>query len=509
MPSYSQTPNEGAKLSEKINKASTKSLADKVKISDALSKSAVNARTNNEIVNVVESVSATPTYATGTVKMIYGGYRFLPVPLITYSVERIKDTADNKLFDRVTIGCNGALVILPGTDFNFGKLDTEQFKQLVSALSVDRQRLTITHESGYFVKDVFPVIEGFSTEEDTWTNKIRYSFSFVYEQAATNTAAPVESYSDTWDWSESEDNVVEVTHNVSARGLNTSDNTSNNRLENAKTFVAERLGTANIPASFPPQITAIFGDIHNVTYIRRLYTESIDKQEGSYSVTETFRLVSGRNATYIHNRTFEYSIDQEGLSSVTVTGSILGQGNTAAARTANSLSAWDAIQNTLYTDSADVYDELGGESTLNTNLLSKSVTKNQQAGTIDYSVTFGDKIDDPNATNILDSSFTISTKNPTAQFASIGIPGKADGPVWQDLGTLNEGTYNITGRIVGKSIDDAINYAQHLIATYTGDTVGSRSRITDHNFDKDILTNTLSFSITWTFLGTEATGLLS
>jgi hypothetical protein len=463
---------------------------------------------NYEDLYLTENVIVTPRYATGNVRMIYGGYEFAPVPIINYAREIVRDEANNKFFNRVTLGCQGALLAQSG-QISFGQLDKTKFVALKNALAIDRQLLTITHQSGYFASGVYPRIENFQTgDTNNWVSYLRYSFNFVWEEEFTKDQA-VQSFSENWQWQETEDGRVEVSHQIQAKGLNTNRDQSNNALQNARRFVQTKLGPGSIPILFPTQISVIYGKGLNVTYIRRLYQEQANPSDGSYYITENFILVSGHGLNYAHKRNSQISTDQNNYSTLSVTGEIQGQGNTPDERTNNASAAWLSIKSTLYNIATEDYTDLGGSRTLQLTPLSINATTNPGAGKINYTYTFTDRLVDTNATNIISRDLTINRKDPIHIFVSKVIPGRTGGPVVQDIGTTNEGTYQISGKIVGVTLNDAINYANYLIGVYNGDSLGTKSWISDKSYDKDQVTNTVTFNITWMFVGIETTPFLS
>lgn len=186
----------------------------------------------------------------------------------------------------------------------FGRLDSEEYVKLKGALSLDHERLVILHENGAFVENVFPRIEDFSTEEGVWVDKIRYSFSFVYDELASGNTHNIQSYSDDWNFSQPSDGNVQVTHSISAKIDLSPDDLSDKEKEDAiilsRQFCDGKSGLGNIPRS-------LFSSIHN--YLKQYSSQTgqslINSQlvqtnknetsniaDGSYSLSETYELVS-------------------------------------------------------------------------------------------------------------------------------------------------------------------------------------------------------------------------
>ena len=113
------------------------------------------------------------------------------------------------------------------------------------------------------------------------------------------------------EYSENEDDgIVEVSHSISAKGVNTSTSTSN-AINNAKAFVQARTGVSNFPG--PTFITGKGGltPNHN-NMILKSQSESVDRIGNSYSIDETFQYYpSGAATNSIQKYSFTYNSGAE------------------------------------------------------------------------------------------------------------------------------------------------------------------------------------------------------
>ena len=260
---------------------------------------------------------------------------------------------------------------------------------------------------------------------------------------------------------------------------------------------------AKIPGGMPGQI---FKDYSSLSYIRGTISESVNVNGGSYAVSENYILASGVGLNSLHRNTFDISESPEGISTVSVNGNIRGHGSTALQRSVRATSAWlNDIRPALHTSASEFHSLLERTRILGSGFLSESVTRDHNAGTITYSASFSDLVNDVNATGIIDASFKVTEKLPIDAIASIPVPGKATGPVWQNLGTTTEGTFTLSGQVIGENLLKAKAYAQHLINTHGGQARGNQNRITDMSLDPDDNNNSISFSVTWTYTGDGAT----
>lgn len=162
---------------------------------------------------------------------------------------------------------------------------------------------------------------------------------------------------------------------------------------------------------------------------------------GTFGLTETWFL-SKSNVTH----EVDVSLDQsaEGETTVTVSGTITGI-NTMAyneSKTDMLKQAEGALASCLsqgYTLANKLYSEQGPEGVLRNFILSKSVGRNIAGGVMTWSVSYNDlvvTIEDAISETI---SVTDDNENRTIKtIAIIAIIGKADGPIFQDIGTTPE-----------------------------------------------------------------------
>ena len=201
------------------------------------------------------------------------------------------------------------------------------------------------------------------------------------------------------------------------------------------------------------------------SYYNKSRVATVDVHAGTYSLTELW-YVSKQAAT--HDVEVSYDVDGEGLITVTVSGTIQGlDSGSFGTQTENKLANAEAVLGTCldqsYTLAESTYTALkstgnngDGESAANgceedeedKSVLrkkeqSRSVSKNKVTGSITYSVTYNDKVESEEAKEegVVEETITVSDDNEDHSnniVAIIGIIGKADGPIFQDMGTTNE-----------------------------------------------------------------------
>ena len=195
--------------------------------------------------------------------------------------------------------------------------------------------------------------------------------------------------------------------------------------------------------------SADFIDLGTEEYYNHNRVATSNLAGGSYSVTETW-FVSKESVT--HDIELGYDLSEDQTASVTVNGTIAGL----------STSSFESKQENKITQAEDVLDGVleqayalastffntvkeDGAGTLTNNILTKSVTKSPVAGTIAYSVNFSDKEKESDDTITETLTVTDDNENRTVQVvAIIAVIGKADGPIFQDMGTTPERKRNVS-----------------------------------------------------------------
>ena len=307
-------------------------------------------------------------------------YCFSPVPLLGESKEFLKTDAGQALSIVHTLTFNGTLLpqmpVLSGVpdESTCISLLSRKRTQMCEALSEDFGDLLIVDVSGYPIISAKPRIVSLDFEEGILVQQSPYTLVVVYEEVI-DSDTPVTSFSETWDFAQSENDTVNVTHSLSAVGIR--DTTLN--LEPhivAKNFILDRLGydASNSFVLRPPHVAALL-DIGSLTAFNKVFSENVDITAGSYSVTETFVASSGN---FLDDRGISNSFarDEEGVffETVTINGTVQGYGDTTFERFAAAESGFDSF----------VVPQIGFNDT--DGVESKEKSTNRIAGTVSYSI---------------------------------------------------------------------------------------------------------------------------
>jgi hypothetical protein len=450
---------------------------------------------------------AIPHTDASKIKMTYGSYRFWPAPFMAFGMEPQKTDAGERLADKITLSFAGTLL---NTD-NIPSGDTATMitlrDSLVNALSGDNREFQLLHHIGstqpsgtVIISGIYPRVESLSFDESNWVNKIDYSFTLSYETHLVSGAVPVESYGEDWDFEEDSSNrVIRIKHDVNAKGVNTTiSGGTSNALENARTWVNARMGTAGIPSGLPQ-----FCDSGTLgTFVEQKYrSEAASVTDGTYSASEQITQASG---SYAHNYTAQFQQDDAGITTLSINGNIEGLGRFDTASDA-ATSGWNVfVSPTLSGLAASIYTELSGTRTLNvSNVQSLSVTKDVYGGRVGYSVSYNDNPEDALPSGIAEFSVSKQIKLPIRKKAIFAIPSRIAGSIVQDIGTPTDGSIVINGTCKG-TIDTQLAYVKSYCSDQINElrpNAASYNQIWfgDYNKTENEDQKTFSFNLAWAY----------
>lgn len=272
----------------------------------------------------------------------YGSYSFgpQPTPFVTMDQRMVNDYGpmDSARWGRIdTISVNGFLTGIGGGDNcadGFQNLTAAQTALLVG-FGRDFQDLVITDTHGGSTDILYTghncIVKNVSFEESRYVGLLGYSIELeAYDPqywTSESNAYGVLNPEDAYDFNQDpEDEIVKITHTVSAKGFNT-DNTTN-ALDNAITFVQGRTGYkfegyVGFPKFIEVGTCGTAGtagnqgnpDVDDCCFIPILQTQSetINRIEGTYSVTETYEAdPSGCSGIILrYTSSLESGIDQD------------------------------------------------------------------------------------------------------------------------------------------------------------------------------------------------------
>lgn len=470
--------------------------------------------------------SSLPGLNPSYLQVAYGGQVLTPSPLIAHSVQIERDEADNREVVRTTRTLTG-VILTSGLSYHFVR---QKQRELEDAFAQDNLEFTITATASHpclvvgtpIESGVFPLVQSIDIREDVQFNRLDYTIVLEDATAPSGVDDLVTNLSNTWQYAENDGQcLVDITHSVSAQGVNTSvSGLPSNALENARSRVTSLLGLVHAPQGFPNYVQPASGSDVRFYEITTSREETVSVEDGSYSVTENFKLVSGL-LPFVDERNAQFQLDADNITTITLQGTVHGMGRTndgapaGSSRSSggtgftNALSGFNSLVRPEWiSDALEVYDRYGGSGVLViTRPQSVSITQTPCAGTVGYSVTYTDNPTENLPSGIADMSCTVQRNDPVVNNAIIGVPFNALGPVFQRLCTTQEGTYaiqcNVTALNTGAEVvntNRAIEVAeQEMIKLQPNPADYIALKLTGRNQTVDRINRSINVTYTWTF----------
>ncbi|MHA2031151.1 MAG: hypothetical protein ACW99Q_17360 [Candidatus Kariarchaeaceae archaeon] len=411
-----------------------------------------------------------------SISMFYGDYEFSPVPFVTLNKVYDRRGDDVKVGVTYNLNLRGWLVgIGSGVD---GMITLQ--RELRDAIATDGDYFRIICDSNVIL-ECFPRPENlqFDEGEHRWMDECPFSIDFNYYVEPVNEGVGgfgedtavfpphIKSATETWEvepvpeanyylfnhsaGTDSPPYQLRVAHNVAAVGktyYNDSGVIRKEAWEEARDYIIPLLG-------YDADKTLGSGTfnfaIDNWGEYNHMRVQSIDENQGSFSVNETWLAINTGVAWHNSSVTESFNIQARTLreqvrSYVTINGSIQGletrsygsnpgdftisQDKYAAAS-----GYWETVKDSIRIyPRANVVAQREGF-TLNVNPITKIEGHNPHQGIITYSYEYDDK-----PSNCISGAKTetiiVNDSHPTDVFAQILVLGRGQGPILQDLGTV-------------------------------------------------------------------------
>ncbi len=181
-----------------------------------------------------------------------------------------------------------------------------------------------------------------------------------------------------WEFSDSDNQLTEVTHTISARGFNTSAGLANS-FDNAKNYVLSLTGTSSfISPYFTKYCTG-------ASLCLDSFSENIDRFNQTYSITEKYVPLDSYNggAGFIRYETeFECNLEK-GIASLNINGEVKSCKNADLATLRAKYQGFD-----VFSAAVKGYFDACGRTDLNQNFLSSGINEDPYSKKISFNVSF-------------------------------------------------------------------------------------------------------------------------
>ena len=413
-----------------------------------------------------------------------------PFPKYSVSTERV-EASDGTLIDMIySISITGQ-IIASGEMTTAGARQDSLHEAMIAKLAVMEDEIPVGTLEIVAYGGLGNVLQfndatltsisfGEQDDDSAGTQVGDYTFEFTaHKRSSTKTGSSysLASAEESWDISENSERyyasndftnlpskTYTITHTVSATGYNKITDTTFNDSgwAQAKDWVLSRLVTTpattietnvagkerftDFQGIYMGESSGDFIDLSTDSAYNHSRVAQSDLPGGSYSITETWYI---SKLAVTHD--FDMSLDsgEDGVTSVTVNGTIQGLNTSSFATRSedkitqaegvldNCLTQAYGLANSFYT--ASVTSTVACPLALNTSEMSKSISKNKTTGVITYSLSYNDK--GSTSSNTITENLQISDDNEDRTnnvVAIIQIIGKADGPIFQNMGTTTE-----------------------------------------------------------------------
>ena len=464
------------------------------------------------------------------IEVRYGTNLLVPSPLIGLTQSITRDDTGARLVTRTTRTLTGQ-ILTSGIDYSAVKAKQDA---LINAFSLDGQELTIVATqyhpylaSGtYILSGIYPNVISIDIPEGTQFNRLDYNI-VLEDLSSPAGVSGVQSLTNTWTFRENDNECsVDINHTISAQGIDTASGVSSNALANAVARVRSLLGLANLPASFPYYVQPPSGTNVGFYELTTSREETVNIDTATYGVTEVFKLVSGVQP-FIDERNSQYTVNTDGIVTVTINGTVKGLGRTndgaiagigrsgGGTGFANALSGFNnRIRPLLPTDALNLYSKYLGSGILATGKTqSFSITETPCLGTVSYSVSYTDDSTQNLPSGIAELSSSVQKTDPTVLFASHAIPFRAIGNLLQDIFTSSPGTYVVQSSCRALNTGDRVVNTNRAIEVLEQEMIRLQPnaadyitlKLTGRSFTVDDITRSANATYTWTYTKDIAT----
>ena len=321
---------------------------------------------------------------TGDVKILYGGSDVFsgicPTPFLYFDKEYIE--YGSNWGSKYNFSIEGQITGRIGPNA-FYDLENKKNK-LISNFKKDNLPIKITEDSSQvFLSDICS-IESISFDQSNYYGILPFSIkASCYDSGTFGLNYGVLDPQDSWDYSESEDGIVNLRHSVSAAGFNSSGVSA---IANAKKWAATKTGINKKIDSLKIK------NLSASDFVLESFSEQTDRFNGKYSIEEVYRgdlLSTNSTGGGILRYTADISKNiDDGITKVVIDGSVIGKKNIGEADM--SLLRAKINAEDFFQVAANYANKSTGSTKLNSTPFSRSITENKNNSEITFSLSYDD-----------------------------------------------------------------------------------------------------------------------
>jgi hypothetical protein len=308
----------------------------------------------------------------------YNGAEMSPTPTVSRSMQFVDYGLRWGQIEQIDLSCYA-------TGFSGSGVVT----QVVNLFSGQFKTLEVYDDSSLVYKWPYTVVQEIVFPRSTFSpmSMTPFSVRLLSYQVPSGITEPVNEYS----FTQGTDSIVTVNHRISAKGVKTDASALDNAIAFVKQFVKSNPFTGCAPAFIPNGQGILFS-----------IAETINRAEGSYSVNETYKFVTGSTLPYVETTTLSIndSATEDYVSldlnvrwqGSPITGAINALSTAVSSFSlANALSSYGISASNIYQNTFSVSQDSGAVAIeFKANLIS-GVT-NEFSGFFDYTVSFDEDV---------------------------------------------------------------------------------------------------------------------
>ncbi len=308
-----------------------------------------------------------------------------------------------------TVNSGGAFFFVPtGQAFNNFSSSLDDFRVFNRDLSPYEISGLYTYGANYGYNLNWPTVfvDSIVFPENKYVKVLPYQITLkTYPSGYFSGTFGILDPQNTWDFKENNDGVIEINHNVSARGFNTTSGASN-ALDNAKNYVLRLTGLNGIV-----QPSFITTGLSGVLIEQK---ESVDRLKGVYSINESYIADKYNPCQY---GVLRYKIDtqqtQAGFNNGKIEGSLRGGFNTSITGLRSRFSGFDPFSNLMFFNNSGI--------NFNPNPVTRQITEDTYNQIINFEFIYDD-----NPFNLTNANYDISI-NSGINLIEVELKGNING----------------------------------------------------------------------------------